>query len=315
MTRNHSADDTPSGKSARLASLGRLAEIACWIEATTFKPGNVHPDAAFENLSYEDFLVSAAAIRPIFDRAHENTIGDTIRDAIAATQDVVGSNTNLGIVLLLAPLAKIPEPVCLRTTAERDALRIAIRTVLDATTIEDARAIYEAIRLANAGGLGEVAKGDISQEPRRSLVPMMRLAREHDFIARQYSDEYREVVDQGVVIFLDYWKSDENLERAVQCVFLGLLGKFPDSLIERKCGRALAVEASRRAGEALQAGFPATEDGWHRFEEFDVWLREDGHRRNPGTTADLTAAVLFLLLRSGIIPQAARIGRRRASRE
>ena len=45
-------------------------------------------------------------------------------------------------------------------------------------------------------------------------------------------------------------------------------------------------------------------DYWkvREFREFDAWLRADGHRRNPGTTADLIAASLFAAFRDGILP-------------
>jgi len=33
-----------------------------------------------------------------------------------------------------------------------------------------------------------------------------------------------------------------------------------------------------------------------------VWLRADGNRRNPGTSADLVAATLFVALREELIP-------------
>jgi triphosphoribosyl-dephospho-CoA synthase len=70
------------------------------------------------------------------------------------------------------------------------------------------------------------------------------------------------------------------------------LANRPDSLIARKRGEAVAVEASRRAAEVLAGG---------EIAGFDAWLRGDGHARNPGATADLVAAALFVALLDGTI--------------
>jgi triphosphoribosyl-dephospho-CoA synthase len=80
------------------------------------------------------------------------------------------------------------------------------------------------------------------------------------------------------------------------------LAEYPDSLIARKCGSEIAAEASCRAAKALTLRH--TFDMAYRSElaEFDAWLRADGHRRNPGTTADLVAATLFVAEIDGFRP-------------
>ena len=117
-------------------TIGQLVEQACLLEARAPKPGNVHPGASFEDLTYEDFVASAAAIRPVFDLARASGIGATVLDAVAATRLRVKTNTNLGIILLLAPLARVGGAIHVATHDERESLRASLRGVLEDTTLE-----------------------------------------------------------------------------------------------------------------------------------------------------------------------------------
>jgi triphosphoribosyl-dephospho-CoA synthase len=85
-----------------------------------------------------------------------------------------------------------------------------------------------------------------------------------------------------------------SMEGAILFAYLHLMAHHPDTLIARKRGWAEAEEAARRAKDVLAAG--GTE-----LDHFDAWLREEGHARNPGATADLLTACLFVLLREGTI--------------
>ncbi|HEY8504297.1 MAG TPA: triphosphoribosyl-dephospho-CoA synthase, partial [Gemmataceae bacterium] len=149
-----------------MGPIGRWAQLACIWEATARKPGNVHRFADFEDLTYLDFLLSAAAAAPELDRAPDRPVGGTILAAVRATAEVATTNTNLGIVLLLAPLASVPEGTDLRE---------GVREELDALTVEDAGSAYEAIRRARPGGLGEVPEADVRGEPDRTLREVMAL--------------------------------------------------------------------------------------------------------------------------------------------
>jgi triphosphoribosyl-dephospho-CoA synthase len=275
-----------------MASLGLLVQTACIWEVTARKPGNVHRYADFDDLTYRDFLLSAAAIGPVFDRAPGRPVGETVLDAIRATRQVVGTNTNLGIVLLLAPLAAVPEG---------RSIRDGLPDVLVNTTVEDARNVYEAIRLASPGGLGEAPEQDVRQEPTRTLREVMALAGDRDLIAAQYGNDFfevRELLAPGIAMAVDRWG---GLEVAIVAAYLGELTDGHDSLIVRKRGMPAAEEVGRRALAVFEAGWPDTPTGWEDFHTFDAWLREPGAGRNPGTTADLIAASLFLLLREGTI--------------
>src|SRR5919198_145650 len=128
-------------------AVARAAQLACVLEASAEKPGNVTPSHDFGDTSYEDMLRSGIALGPELGRAGERGVGETVLAGVRATRTVAGANTNLGIALLLAPLARAA------LSDGRGPLRERLREVLRALTVDDARAAYAAIRLAGAGGL------------------------------------------------------------------------------------------------------------------------------------------------------------------
>jgi triphosphoribosyl-dephospho-CoA synthase len=272
--------------------VGLCAQLACIWEATARKPGNVHRYCDFADLTYLDLLQSAAAVGPVLNAASLPGVGRTVLEAVKAARRVAPTNTNLGIVLLLAPLAAVPPS---------EDLRKGLQRVLDQLDVADARAAYEAIRLAAAGGLGRVPKQDIREEPTQGLREVMTLAAERDLIARQYANGFHEVFHDGVPALRLGLEQTGYLETAIIYCHLHLLASYPDSLIVRKCGLAEAEEASQRARSVLALDWPKGEESQQALTQFDGWLRADGHSRNPGTTADLVTACLFVLLREGTI--------------
>lgn len=273
-------------------SLGQCVRLACVWEATARKAGNVHPGRDFPNLSFADFLASAEAIAPVFERAGHESVGQTVLDAVRATRAVVATNTNLGIVLLLAPLAAVPR---WQTLAE------GVPAILAALDVEDARRVFAAIRLANPGGMGKVAAEDVDAEPTLPLREIMALAAERDMVARQYVNCFREVLGVGVPALVLGLNRFGNLEEAIIFSQLTFLAEFPDSLIARKRGMEEADQARCHALRVLQAGWPDTTAGRDAFAQFDGWLTALGNARNPGTSADLVTASLFAALRESRI--------------
>jgi triphosphoribosyl-dephospho-CoA synthase len=271
-------------------SPGQLAQVACLLEVTARKPGNVHRGADFAGTHYLDVLLSATAIGPALDGARTRGVGRAVLDAVEATRRVVATNTNLGMVLLLAPLAAVPEDV---------ALPLGVGAVLAALTLDDARLAYRAIRLAEPGGLGAVADQDVAAEPSVTLRDAMRLAADRDLVARQYADGFAEVFGIALPALRSTLAVGQPLETAIIAAHLTLLARCPDTLILRKRGPAVAAEASRRAAEVLAAGWPDAPPDL--LGAFDAWLRADGHAHNPGATADLVAAAVFAALRDGTI--------------
>jgi triphosphoribosyl-dephospho-CoA synthase len=254
---------------------------------------NVHRGADFEDLTLHDFLVSAVAIAPAIDGAPIAGIGLTVLEAITATRQLVSTNTNLGIVLLVAPLAAV--------TRERPLTTPAVHDVLAALTSDDARCVYEAIRLAQPGGLGKVQEMDVADQPPQDLLAAMRAAADRDLVARQYVEDFRLVLDDAMPRLVAGCQRGWTLTDAIIHTHLDLVSRHGDSLIARKCGPAVAEQTAAMAGQVLDAGGPGDESYLNALADFDFWLRANGHRRNPGTTADLIAAGLFAALRDGLL--------------
>ena len=266
---------------------GACATLACVWEATAPKPGNVYRGADFEDLTYADFLTSAALIGPVIDKTMELGVGNAIKQAVIVTRSCVGSNTNLGILLLIAPLA---------VACRGSSLATGIGPALDELTVEDTQAVFEAIRIAQPSGLGKSEKYDVHSESEDlvTLPEVMALATDRDLIARQYVNSFAQVFELAEKLehaIEEY----QSLSPAIVEAFLKHLAEYPDSLIARKCGTEFSREVSDRAAQVLSK--KQTDE--RQIAEFDFWLRADGHRRNPGTTADFIAAALFVLLREG----------------
>ena len=275
---------------------GVLAQVACVWEATARKVGNVHPGIDFADTSYTDFLVSAAAVGDVFGRPAADRVGRRVWEATHATRRLIGKNTNLGIVLLLAPLSLIG-----RGRLAREQLA----DVLAALTVEDTERVYAAIRLAKPGGLGDAPEQDVRDDPTVALLEAMRLAADRDLVARQYASSFADVLDFGVPAFLAAFARYGCVEAAVIDSQLRWLASYPDSLIARKNGPDVAADVRERAAEVLRRGGLDTPEGRRAGVEFDRHLRSDGNRLNPGTTADLITACLFVALRERKVTPAA----------
>ncbi len=270
-------------------SVGAAAELACVLEATAPKAGNVHPGEAFVDMRYADFLRSAAAIGPVFGRVRELSVGEIVLESVIATRAHVAMNTNLGTLLLLAPLAKAWSPEL--SVGE---WTVAVQSVLLALDPKDSTAIYEAIRIAKPGGLGESSEHDVHGEAPQDLLVAMRYAAGTDSVAAQYANGFLDLFARLVPWLNEAMGTGQDLFNAVCSVQLRWLAEERDSLIVRKCGEAVADEVKSLAAGVLQAETAAGR--FTKMQELDQFLRADGHRRNPGTTADLIAAMLFVRL-------------------
>jgi triphosphoribosyl-dephospho-CoA synthase len=273
--------------------VGLCAQLACVWEATARKPGNVHRYRDFDDVTYLDFLVSAAAIAPVLTAARHHRVGETVFECVRATRQVAATNTNLGIILLLAPLATVPDG---------EELRSGVGRVLAGLDVADARRTYEAIRLAMPGGLGVAPEQDVAAEPTCTLRQAMEMAADRDAIARQYANGFREVFKDGVPALTEGLQQTGSLEAAIIRAQLHLMARHPDTLIARKRGQSEAAKAAELAVQVLAARWPEQESARRKLGEFDDWLREEKHSRNPGATADLITASLFVAIRTEAIP-------------
>jgi len=270
----------------RLAS---LATEACLLEARAPKPGNVSPGRPFRDMRHEDFVASAEAAGPELGQAGERPLGDTILGAVRATRLRTAANTNLGIILLLAPLARA-------AARSADPLAAAVARVLQETTTADAVAAYEAIRLCRPGGIGASPAEDVADQPTVTLRAAMALAADRDEIAREYATAFAITFGTGAPALRDARDAGLGWEAAILETYLTLLAREPDTLIARKLGLPAASEVSTRAQAVVAAGGVRTPAGLAAIAEFDADLRDAQNSRNPGTTADLTAAAIFAVL-------------------
>lgn len=272
-----------SSSEAPAATLRCAFLRACRTELQALKPGNVHIHANGHGMTVRDFLLAAeAAAGPL--TASGRAVGARIRAALAESWAAVPLNTNLGIVLLAAPLLCAAE-------GGVGALRDRLRVVLDRLTVADAVDAFAAIRGANPGGLGRVEAQDVGMPPTVSLLEAMRLAADRDLVARQYATGYADVFETGVKRIAAARRAGHAEDWTATLVFLDFLCSFPDSHIARKFGaataeqvRAEAVQLRRSLPEASAAALPA-------LAAFDRALKERG--LNPGTSADLTVASLL----------------------
>ncbi|MBM3148394.1 MAG: triphosphoribosyl-dephospho-CoA synthase [Actinobacteria bacterium] len=273
--------------------VGWAVQLACLYEVGVVKPGNVTPWHAFDDTCHEDFVASAAAIGPVFRRAGHLSVGEAILRAVTATSQSVTSNTNLGIVLLLAPLAC----AAARASSTQGGLRDAVETVLAGLTVEDARAAYRAIRLASPAAIGVVESCDVSdEEVDVTLREAMTAAAGRDSVASEYATGYGITFAVGLPALRAALEGGAGFAEAVMTAFLRILALVPDTLIARKRGRETARWASGRADDVLVAGGPSCPDGRRELELFDRELRDGAHALNPGTTADLVCASIFAML-------------------
>ncbi|RLC67180.1 MAG: triphosphoribosyl-dephospho-CoA synthase [Chloroflexi bacterium] len=274
------------------------AQMACLLEVSAEKPGNVTRSKDFWDTHLVDFLTSAVAIGPALQNAPHLSVGETVLRAVQDTRRMVRTNTNLGMILLLAPLVKAAG------MGDPRGLRASVRDVLAALSVNDAQAAFEAIRLAAPGGLGDAERYDVRAADAAVKVDItlrqaMELARERDAVAREYVTDFAVTFEVGYTALHRFLAQGHRFADAIVQTALTILAQVPDTLIARKEGREVAEEVSRRAGRVLEVGGAFSGPGRTALTEFDHAIRDERHRLNPGTTADLTAAAIFVYLVAG----------------
>ncbi len=265
-------------------AIGAAFVAACRAELDALKPGNVHVHAAGHGMTVGDFLASAQVAAPWITAA-DRTVGARVLAAVTATRATCGQNTNLGILLLAAPLA---------VAAERPPpLAASLAAVLTGLSVEDAVLTYEAIRLAAPGGLGHSPEHDVAEPPAVTLLEAMRAAADRDRIARQYATGFVDVFDIGVARLRACRAAGWSESWAVTATYLAFLAAFPDTHVARKHGAATAAALQRRIvlveQELRRASDPAAL--FPSLLALDRTLKDNGI--NPGTSADLTVASHF----------------------
>jgi triphosphoribosyl-dephospho-CoA synthase len=271
---------------------GWCAAVASILEAAAAKPGNVHPGASFDDLTFHDFVAAGIAIAAPLEHAWAQPLGDTILDAVRAAVQATPSNANLGIILLIAPLATVP-------LHRRPLTADAVDAVFATLTAADAAAVWNAIRHARPGGMGNAERHDLAGPPPADIREAMAIAADRDAIASLWAHGFEPLFSGAVADLAADVANSIPLEHAIVRAHVRQLARQPDSLIARRHGEAAARQVSSQATKLValenQPNWPAA------IAAFDTSLRSP-RRLNPGTTADLVAAALYILLRDDRLP-------------
>jgi triphosphoribosyl-dephospho-CoA synthase len=271
------------------AAVAEAFRHACIVDVQAFKPGNVSLASPGHGMRAEDFIASAQAAAAVMAEPGLR-VGQRILRGIEATREVVAFNTNLGIVLLCAPLVHAAvEP------AQERRLRARLRAVLAQLSVDDARDAYQAIRQAQPGGLGDSPRHDVSAPPAVTLLEAMREARSRDRIAWQYVSGFEDIFEAGSAVGREALARLGDPAWAAVSIYLEFLARYPDTHIARKYGEQMAGAVTREALEPARVLRSAAQpsDAMPLLESFDRSLK--GRSLNPGTSADLTVATLLTL--------------------
>lgn len=267
-----------------------LFKEACLCDVQAFKPGNVSVFNAGHDMTVDDFILSAEKSAEAITNP-DYSLGEKIYYAVKATRDAVNCNTNLGILLLCAPL-------CQAASQQRQgqSLRESLALVLENTTIEDADWTFKAITLAAPGGLGKSEDQDVNEKAAVTLLEAMGIASKKDRIAKQYTTNYKDIFDFAVLRYNNAFVKFDDQIWTVSAVFTGLLSRFPDSHIERKYGDKYSGWVRKQITTVDDALLNTRnpEQLLPMLHEVDRAFKDKGI--NPGTTADLTVATVLIIL-------------------
>lgn len=257
---------------------------ACYLDIEALKPGNVSHCAPGHHMEAAAFKASAQVTAPVLAGTGIQ-LGQRIYEAVAATKSTVGCNTNLGIILLCAPLAQAA------LNHAGGSFRTTVADVLQETTVDDTEKVYQAIRLAAPGGLGASPAHDVAADPAVNLRTAMSHAASWDQIASEYANSFEGLWDRVLPTLdaaLERWGGD--LRWATTDLYLYLLANQPDTHVCRRNGTRAAQELCDQASSMHRLFLNSENRAFVRreLERMDGCLKNAGI--NPGTTADLVVA-------------------------
>jgi len=305
--------------------VSRCLELAILLEVSAYpKPGNIHRTADFQETRYEHFLASAVAVAPHFKHAAEQGIkvsegkikptdvgiGTIIKDAVKSVSLWQSDgNTLLGAIILLSPIA-VAAGMLAEEKFSPSKLRKTMKVIVESSTPMDAVNVYDAIQIAKPSGLGRAPKLDVTDpvskqkilDEQVTLLEVFKIASAYDSIASEWVNNYPLTFDLGHPYFTQQLKETTDVNTATVHTFLKILSEVPDTFISRKVGLAEAKKISAEAGRVLEKGGLTTPSGRNLLQKFDKKLKDPAHKLSPGTTADITEAVLAISILNGYRP-------------
>ena len=288
--------------------IAKIAQMASVLEVSGHpKPGNVHRTQDFEDMVFEDFLLSGIAIgdtmkkAAILGRKYEEKpskikLGELIKEAVLETNKWVKINTNLGIIMLLTPISAAAG--CIHDFKD---LRMKIHELMTSTTPQDAVDLYEAINLAQAGGMGEREELDVSSADAQedllendiTMFQVLDISASWDDLAYEVTHQYPVSFEVGYPTYKGL-RGKYGINQATVQTFLTILSTKPDTLIKRKYNETVSEKVQTDARIILDKGGILTEEGRVLISKFDQDLMKNKY--NPGTTADFTASSIMIAL-------------------
>ncbi len=302
-------------------TIAQCGAIAALLEVSGYpKPGNVHRTSDFQDTRYEHFLISSVVLVPVLQAIasrgkcaqqkqislNELKLGEAVLTAVKDTQQwQQGGNTNLGIILLFIPLACAAGMLLDHPRPSIPLFRENLNSIIKNSTSDDTIKLYEAIRIANPGGLGSVEKFDLNtttpsllKQENVNLYDIFKLSAERDSIAQEWVSKFHITFDIGLPYFKEIFANTRDINISTVHTYLKILASIPDTLISRKYGPDMAEHVRHQANQVLQAGGLLTEQSKHILWNFDSELRQQA-RINPGATADICGAVIMVALIEG----------------
>jgi len=305
----------------RIEFIAECAEKACILEVSAPKPGNVNREYDFKDTAYGDFILGSHAIKPAIAEAAINgfnagigkisfkeiRIGNYIKNAvIRVKKSHSGGNTHLGICLLLVPIAA-GAGLCMAQRKDFGQLRDNIQKILIATTVDDSISFYDAVLLSSTHGLNKENELDVSERDSKNKLKeldmnfyrLMRYSTKKDRIAQELYNGMPIIFDIGVPMLKKIYERVNDINSAIVQTYLVILSRYPDTLIGKKVGWDKAKEVSLYAEKVLGSGGILADEN-KEITEFDQFLRSDGNKLNPGTTADIITGTLMISLLQGL---------------
>ena len=279
--------------------IAKIAQIASALEVSGYpKPGNVHRTRDYDDMVFEDFIISGIVIGDTIREACMNVdednpkLGKYILNAVSETDKWIANNTNLGIVMMITPIA------CAAAISDSfDDIRQNVVKLMENTSVDDACDLYDAINIADAGGMGDQDEYDVASENAKqdlrdngqTMYDVLKISAPWDKLASEMTSDMPAVFELGYPTYYEL-AAEKSLNEACVLTFLTILSKVPDTLISRKYGDEKASEVSKMVEDLLK--FKDDDNFIDKLNEFDDYLYEN--KLNPGTTADLTAASIFV---------------------
>lgn len=279
--------------------IAKIAQIASALEVSGYpKPGNVHRTRDYDDMVFEDFIISGIVIGDAIRQACTDVdienprLGKYILQAVAETDRWIKNNTNLGIVMMITPIA-----VAAAISDSFDDIQQNVDLLMKNTSVDDSCDLYDAINIADAGGMGEedeygVASDSAKQDLRDdglTMYDVLKISAKKDMLGREMTSAMQFTFEVGYPTYYELIKQKSQNEACV-LTFLTILSQVPDTLIFRKYGEDEAMKVSMMTRDLLK--FKDDSDFVERIKEFDEYLYKNNY--NPGTTADLTAAAIFV---------------------